>query len=169
MKIYNASKARANFFKMIEETVSTNESWLITSNAGNVVIISEDDYNSIQETLHINSVPNLTKNLIKEINEPLEDMVNADELIYNMYTIKLSKQALKDKEKLIKSNLFTKAKSLIGVLEINPFESSPPFINLYGDLKEFYARRLNWQHKLVYSVHENEKTVVIHSMWTHYE
>lgn len=80
MKIYNASKARANFFKMIENTVTNNESYIITSNAGNVVVISEKDYNSIQETLHINSVPNLTKNLIDGMSEPLEDMVNADEV-----------------------------------------------------------------------------------------
>lgn len=86
-----------------------------------------------------------------------------------MYTVKLNKQALQDIEKVMQVDLLEKVKCLINILIINPHENAPPYQNLYGDLKEFYSRRINWQHQLVYSVHEDEKTVVIRSMWTHYE
>lgn len=80
MNIFNASTARANFFKMIEDTVASSEPSIITSKAGNVVMISEEDYKSIQETLYIHSVPGLAENIINGMNEPLKNMINADEV-----------------------------------------------------------------------------------------
>lgn len=80
MNIYNASTARANFFKMIEDTVANSEPSLVTSKAGNVVMISEEDYKSIQETLYIHSVPGLAESIIEGMNEPLENMISADEV-----------------------------------------------------------------------------------------
>lgn len=86
-----------------------------------------------------------------------------------MYTVKLSKRAVKDKEKLMQSHLSIKAKALIDVIKENPFQNPPPYEKLTGELKEFYSRRINHQHRLVYSVHEKEKIVAVRSMWTHYE
>lgn len=86
-----------------------------------------------------------------------------------MYTVKLSKQGLKDKEKLVSAKLSHKAKALIDILKENPYKNPPPYEKLVGELKDFYSRRINSKHRLVYTVHENEKTVAIRSMWTHYE
>lgn len=86
-----------------------------------------------------------------------------------MYTVKLSKRAVKDKEKLMQAHLSIKAKALIDVIKENPFQNPPPYEKLTGELKEFYSRRINHQHRLVYSVHEKEKIVAVRSMWTHYE
>ncbi len=86
-----------------------------------------------------------------------------------MYTVKLSRQALKDKEKLVKSHLSSKAKTLIDVIKANPYQTTPPYENLTGEFKDFYSRRINHQHRLVYTVHEAEKIVVVRSMWTYYE
>lgn len=86
-----------------------------------------------------------------------------------MYTIKLSKQALKDKDKLTSSKLSPKAGRLIEILKQNPYQNPPPYEKLVGDLKNFYSRRINSKHRLVYTVHEEEKIVAIRSMWTHYE
>ena len=51
----------------------------------------------------------------------------------------------------------------------NPFQNPPPYETLVGDMKGLYSRRVNRQHRLVYKVMEEEKTIVIISMWSHYE
>lgn len=86
-----------------------------------------------------------------------------------MYTVKLSRQAVRDREKLMGAKLSKKAKTIIDVLKINPFQNPPPYEKLVGDLKGYYSRRINLQHRLVYEVMQDEKIVVIRSMWTHYE
>ena len=86
-----------------------------------------------------------------------------------MYRVKLTKQAMKDREKLMHSGLSKKGKSLIDVLKANPFQNPPPYEKLVGDLNGFYSRRINAQHRIVYRVESDEEIVVIHRMWTHYE
>lgn len=86
-----------------------------------------------------------------------------------MYIVKLSRRAVKDHEKLKGSPLLKTAKRLIDLLKENPYQNPPPYEKLVGDLSGYYSRRINRQHRLVYKVYEDEKIVVISSMWTHYE
>ncbi len=86
-----------------------------------------------------------------------------------MYKIEYYKKALKDIPKLQRSGLDNKAKQLIEILKINPFKNPPPYEKLLGDLNGYYSRRINIQHRLIYEVLEEEKTVRIIRMWTHYE
>lgn len=86
-----------------------------------------------------------------------------------MYKIVFSKQAARDKRLIAQAGLEQRAKALLAVLSENPFQTPPPFEKLVGNLSGFYSRRLNIQHRLVYSVHENEKAVKILRMWTRYE
>ena len=86
-----------------------------------------------------------------------------------MYRIVYEKRALKAIEKLKSAKLDSKVLKLIEVLKRNPFQNPPPYEQLIGELKGFYSRRINIQHRLVYQVYEEEKTVKIVSMWTHYE
>ncbi len=80
-----------------------------------------------------------------------------------------TKQALKDAKKINRSGLRDKAEELIRILESNPFQTPPPFEKLLGDLSGAYSRRINIQHRLVYQVIEDIKTVKVIRMWTHYE
>lgn len=80
-----------------------------------------------------------------------------------------SKAAQKDVEKIKNSNLHSKCKTLIEALRIDPFTKIPPFEKLIGDLDGFYSRRINIQHRLVYSVNQKESIVKVLRMWTHYE
>lgn len=82
-----------------------------------------------------------------------------------MYT----KIALKDIEKLKAVGLSEKAKKLIEMIKLNPYATPPSYEKLVGDLAGAYSRRINIQHRLVYSVYEEEKTIKIIRMWTHYE
>jgi toxin YoeB len=83
------------------------------------------------------------------------------------WKIVFTKQAAKDAKKINASNLKAKAEKLIKILQQNPYK--PPFEKLTGDLKGLYSRRINIQHRLVYEIIEEQKTVKIVSLWTHYE
>jgi toxin YoeB len=80
-----------------------------------------------------------------------------------------TKQAQKDAKKLAASNLKTKAQALLDILRDDPFQNSPPYEKLVGDLAGAYSRRINIQHRLIYEVLEAERTVKVIRMWTHYE
>ena len=91
-----------------------------------------------------------------------------------MYRIVYAKQAAKDIKHLKAAGLDKKAKELIEVVRIDPFQIPPPYEGLVGNLEGFYSRRINIRHRLVYQVyHELESdydgTVKIVRMWTHYE
>ena len=86
-----------------------------------------------------------------------------------MWRIVFSKQAAKDAKKLSASGLKAKAQSLIDVLKEDPFATPPRYERLVGDLTGMYSRRINIQHRLVYEVIEEERTVRILRMWTHCE
>ena len=78
MTTINSTNARKNFFKIIEDVVKTNRPVTVTGKSGNVLIISEDDYNSIQETMYLCSIPGMREKIIKGINTPLEECVEED-------------------------------------------------------------------------------------------
>ena len=80
-----------------------------------------------------------------------------------------TKQAQKDAKKLSVAGLRPKAEALLEVLQKNPFQNPPPYEKLVGDLAGAYSRRINIQHRLVYQVLPNIKTVKVIRLWTHYE
>ena len=81
------------------------------------------------------------------------------------YKIVFTKQAEKDLKKVAASPLKSKVVRLLNVLEDDPMQ--PPYEKLI-DLDETYSRRINLQHRLVYQVYEDEGTIKIIRMWTHY-
>lgn len=86
-----------------------------------------------------------------------------------MYKIVYTKKAVSDIPKLKSANLDKKAKMLVDVLRENPYQIPPTFEKLQGDLQGTFSRRINIKHRLVYQVYEEEKTVKIISLWSHYE
>ena len=86
-----------------------------------------------------------------------------------MCRVVYSKQAAKDAKKLSASGLRTKAQALIELLKEDPFVTPPRYERLVGDLAGMYSRRINIQHRLVYEVFEEECTIRVLRMWTHYE
>ena len=85
------------------------------------------------------------------------------------WNLVFTKQALKDAKKLKASGLKPKAERLLEILELNPYQNPPPYEKLVGDLAGACSRRINIQHRLVYQVLEDVKTVKIIRLWTHYE
>lgn len=80
-----------------------------------------------------------------------------------------TRQAQKDARKLASSGLKGKAQVLLDIRREDPYRLTPPFEKLVGDLSGAFSRRINIQHRLVYQVLDEEKTVKVIRMWTHYE
>ena len=85
------------------------------------------------------------------------------------YSVKLAKSTMKDLKNLKSAHLEQKFKDIMEILKENPFQNPPPYEKLVGNLKDNYSRRLNIQHRVVYSVDNDAKEVSIWSAWTHYE
>ena len=94
-------------------------------------------------------------------------MLEGDQLV--SWQLVYTKQAQKDAKKLAAAGLRRKAEELLSIIGENPIQSPPSYEKLVGDLLGAYSRRINIQHRLVYQVYENEKTVKVLRMWTHYE
>lgn len=95
-----------------------------------------------------------------------------------MYRIVYTKQAAKDVKKLKSCGLDKKAKELVEVMRINPFQNPPAYEKLMGNLEGYYSRRINIQHRIVFQVLQEKHIhndveyqgyVKILRMWTHYE
>lgn len=85
------------------------------------------------------------------------------------WTLVYTSQARRDARKLSRSGLKPQAEKLLAILAKNPYQSPPPLERLVGDLAGACSRRINIQHRLVYQVLDDVKTVKIIRMWTHYE
>ena len=80
-------------------------------------------------------------------------------------------QVKKDARKLASASpaLKQRAQNLIDLLAEDPWRSPPPFGALVGDLRGAYSRRINIQHRLVYSVEADQQLVKVLSLWSHYD
>jgi Txe/YoeB family toxin of toxin-antitoxin system len=85
------------------------------------------------------------------------------------WQVVFARHALKDARKLAASGLKPKALELLAILARDPFQNPPPYEKLVGDLAGAYSRRINIQHRLMYEVHTEARTVRVLRMWTHYE
>ena len=80
-----------------------------------------------------------------------------------------TKQAKKDARKLSRAGLKPQAERLLEILREDPYVTHPPYERLVGDLTGACSRRINIQHRLVYQIMDDIKTVKVIRMWTHYE
>jgi len=85
------------------------------------------------------------------------------------WKIVYTKQAIKDSKKIESGGLKAKVSKLLLVLQDDPYKTPPPYEKLVGDLSGAYSRRINFQHRLVYQILIEIKTVKVLRMWTHYE
>ena len=76
----NITNFRKNIYELLEQTIKFNEPINISTKNGNAIVLSEEDYNNLMETLYISSIPGLKDDIIEGLKEPLEDCVNEDEV-----------------------------------------------------------------------------------------
>ena len=80
-----------------------------------------------------------------------------------------TKQAKKDAKKLSRSGLKPQTERILSILQEDPYRTPPPYERLVGDLSGACSRRINIQHRMVYQILDDIKTVKVIRMWTHYE
>ncbi|ADQ07879.1 prevent-host-death family protein [Caldicellulosiruptor hydrothermalis 108] len=80
MKTIPVTKVRQNIYKILEQVRISSEPIQITSKKGNVVLISEEDWNAIQETLYLLSIPNLRESILEADKVPLNEWQDEEDL-----------------------------------------------------------------------------------------
>lgn len=73
MKTISVTKARQDLFNLMNETILSNEPVQITGKNGNAILLSESDWRSIQETLHLLSIPGMRESIITGMETPVEE------------------------------------------------------------------------------------------------
>lgn len=76
----NVTNFRKNIFSMIENTIKYNEPVQISTKEGNVVMLSEDDYRGMEETLRLLSLPEMKEKILEGKNTALADCVPEEEV-----------------------------------------------------------------------------------------
>jgi len=69
-KVMTVSQARTNIYKIMDETAQTHQPIMITGKRNNVVMLSEEDWNAIEETLYLNSIPGMASSIKEAMDSP---------------------------------------------------------------------------------------------------
>ncbi|BFU77639.1 hypothetical protein ALC152_08540 [Arcobacter sp. 15-2] len=69
-KIMSVSQVRADIYNVMDETAQTHEPVLITGKRNNAVMVSQEDWNAIEETLYLNAIPNMVSSIQESMNAP---------------------------------------------------------------------------------------------------
>lgn len=80
MDVFTATQARAKLYRLIDETADAHKPVLITGARNNAVPIAEEDWNAIQETLYLMSVPGMAESIIEGSKVPVAECISLEEL-----------------------------------------------------------------------------------------
>lgn len=81
MKVITATSARANLFGLIDRVADEHEEVMITTKRNNAVLVSEEDWRSIQETLYLSSIPGMVESLREASSTPEDEWVSHEEIM----------------------------------------------------------------------------------------
>jgi len=73
MSTLTASEARSKLYRLIDETATSHQPILITGKRANAVLVSEEDWRAIQETVCLLSIPGMRESIREGVNTPLEE------------------------------------------------------------------------------------------------
>jgi len=76
----NITNFRKDIYELLDQAIKYNETINVSTKNGNAIILSEEDYNNLIETLYVSSVPGLKEEIIEGLKKPLEDCVAEDEV-----------------------------------------------------------------------------------------
>jgi len=76
MTTITATEARRLLYKLLDEVSDSHEPVWITGRRGNAVLVSEDDWRAVQETLHLLSIPGMRESIREGMTTPVEELEN---------------------------------------------------------------------------------------------
>lgn len=74
MQTLSASSARTNLYRLIDEAASSHQPVVITGKRANAVLVSQEDWSAIQETLFLVSIPNMRESILEGMNTPANEL-----------------------------------------------------------------------------------------------
>ena len=77
MKTISITKARSSLYQLIDETATIHEPIQITGKRSNAILVSEDDWRAIQETLFLLSIPGMRDSIQEGLETPIEECSEA--------------------------------------------------------------------------------------------
>lgn len=80
MNTISVSEARANIFRLMDEVAQTHQPITITGKRSNAVLISQEDWQAIQETIYLSSIPKMAESIVEGMKTPLDECVESDQL-----------------------------------------------------------------------------------------
>ena len=80
MKVINVTNARNDLFNLIDETIISSEPIQIIGKRGNAILVSEDDWKAIQETLYLTNISGMKKSLIEGRNTPKDELLDLEDI-----------------------------------------------------------------------------------------
>ncbi len=76
----NVTNLRKNLFGILEQTIKFNEPVNVSTRDGNAVILSEEDYNGLMETVYLSAIPGLKDEIVEGMNTPLSECLSEEEV-----------------------------------------------------------------------------------------
>ena len=76
----NITNFRKDIYELLEQTIKYNEPINISTKNGNAVVLSEEDYNNLIETLYISSIQGLKEDIVKGLKEDVEECIDEEEV-----------------------------------------------------------------------------------------
>ena len=156
-------------FHFIDETAESHQPVLISGKRHNAVLVSEDDWRSMQETLYLVSIPGIRDAIIEGLRTPVEECRprNRDGEV----AVGLHPPGAEGRPKSWKAaGLKEKATALLeDNVEANPFQTPPPYEKLVGDLTGAYSRKSISTTGWCTRYWREERIVKVIRLWSHYE
>ncbi len=74
MTSISATEARKRLYSLLDDVAASHEPIEITGRRSNAVLVSEDDWRAVQETLHLLSIPGMRESILEGVATPVEDL-----------------------------------------------------------------------------------------------
>jgi antitoxin YefM len=80
MPTLTATEARSNLYRLIDTVTNSHEPILITGKRGNAILISEDDWRAIEETIYLLGLPGMRESIVEGLNASLDECIDENEV-----------------------------------------------------------------------------------------
>ncbi|MBK6296096.1 MAG: type II toxin-antitoxin system prevent-host-death family antitoxin [Rhodoferax sp.] len=164
MQTLTASEAQNNLYRLMDQSAESHQPILISGKRTNSVLISAEDWESIQETLYLLSVPGMRESIKEGMAEPVEEnalRIWTGELAACVHQTS-SEGCTKARGSWSKRQRLKHCWQLFRKIPSSP----SPYEKLIGDLSGAYSAHQH-QHRLVYQVLQDEQVVKVLRLWSH--
>ena len=167
MAIMTATEARKHLYRLIDEVNESHEPLHISGKRCAAVLVSEKDWYCTQEALYILSNVQVRESIFAGLNTPLDQCVQDGQA--GMVAVFYTQTAQQDAQTLKTAGFAEEIEQVLRILRSDPYQTPPQLGKLAGDLHNVYCRRISMQHRLLYEVLPDQRTVKVLRMCSLYD